>query len=126
MSVKKPIGKAQPIKQVKSMYAKKINLTQLRKNPTFSHRLDNLTLPELMEIYDVFMAKDKKTGKAMPTSPRTLAIAKTMQLIRTKKPQQEKNLINRINHAIVLRNQSEYSPTEAARSELHALMSDDD
>lgn len=88
--------------------------------------IDSLSLPELIEVSDVAVTRSKGIYQPLPRNFRTKTVIRRIEVLEKKNPRDGRQLINRVNKAIVAKNRATYAPSEKARLELQKLMSDDE
>lgn len=90
------------------------------------HIINALSLPELIEVSDIIVARRKGMRYISSQYPQAEVIARKIERVSRRSQEQGLRLINQVNHAIVIKNQTEYKPSAKARMELQNLMEDDE
>lgn len=91
-----------------------------------SNAINKLSLCELLEVSNVTVARSKGIHKPSPKSLRAKVVVEGIESVQKRDRLKGMKLIDSVNHAIVVKNQSSYLPSDAAKIELQKLMSDDE
>lgn len=121
---------AKKIERPKSKKMKRPRAVKVKGHVPYATNLSNainkLSLCELIEVSNVTVARSKGIREPNPKSLRAKVVVAGIESVQKRDRRKGMKLIDYVNHVIVVKNQSAYLPSEAARIELQKLMSDDE
>ena len=124
MPIEKKIGRSK-LKKMKRPHVVKVR-GHVPSATNLPKAINELSLHELIEVSDVTVARSKGIRKPTPKSLRAKVVVAGIESVQKRDRLKGMKLMDYVNHAIVVKNQSSHLPSEAARIELRKLMSDDE